>query len=114
MVAPAGEGALAHGRWVFVEHGEAAVGGFVHAGDEVQECAFAGAGGAHEGDELAAIDGQIDVVEGDDLDLAALEFLGEVGGGNDGVGHEDSLKRKTAAEAAPTMSFLPSRRPRVI
>ena len=71
----------------FAQDGEGAIGGFVHAGDEVEEGGLAGAGGAHECDEFAAVDGDVDFFEGEDFDLAAFEDLGEVGGLDDGFGH---------------------------
>ena len=49
----------------------------------MEEGGFAGAGGAHEGDEFAAGDGQVDGFEGEDLNLAAFEGFGEVVGLDD-------------------------------
>jgi hypothetical protein len=91
VISPAGEFAFGHGGGLVVEDGEGAVGGAVHAGDEVEEGGFAGAGGAHEGAELAAVDGEFDFVEGEDGGLAAAEFLGEVRGLDNDFGHEACL-----------------------
>jgi hypothetical protein len=44
----------------------------------VEERAFSGAGRAHEGDELAAPNGQINAIERDDFDLPAFKFLGQI------------------------------------
>ena len=87
IVAPAGEVAFAHVGRLFVQDEQTAVGWLVHARDEVEKRAFAGAGGTHQGDELAARDGQIDGVEGEDFNLAAFEFFGEVRGVKNQVGH---------------------------
>jgi len=55
-----------------------AAGGAVDAGDDVQEGGFAGAGRAHEREELALVDAQVDAVQCGDVELTLLEYLGEV------------------------------------
>src|SRR5262249_39649581 len=59
----------------------------IHAGDEVEERRFTRAGRAHERDELAFVDGEINVLERDDLRLAAVELFGQRFGLDDCVGH---------------------------
>ena len=50
-------------------------GGAVDAGDEVQQGGLAGAGGAHEGEEFAFVDGDVQFLEDGDADLFAAVFL---------------------------------------
>ncbi|CAE7229328.1 bsn, partial [Symbiodinium necroappetens] len=58
---------------------ERARGGRVDAGDEVEEGGLAGAGGAHEGEEVAALDAQVEAVEGADGVLALGVLADELG-----------------------------------
>ena len=97
------EGGGAHGAGVGAVDAELAAGGLVEAAEEIDEGAFAGAGGAGDGDPLAGDDreggvgqgadgagaaGVVagDVVEGDDGALGSGLLAEELGGGG-GCGH---------------------------
>src|SRR5262249_18572817 len=60
-----------------------AVGDFVETGEAVEECGFARPGGPHDGDHLAADDGEADVPQGLDLAGAGVVDLDDVFGADD-------------------------------
>ena len=78
LVAPAGDLAVAERAQVLAEDADLAAGGPVHGGDQVQQRGFARARRPHERDELALVDLEVDVVERDDVELVADEFLGQI------------------------------------
>ena len=61
--------------------GDLALGGDVQAGEAVEEGGLAGAVGADEADDLAAVDGEVDVAYGGE----AAEAHGDAGGFEDGA-----------------------------
>jgi hypothetical protein len=72
-VAAAEEQAVVLARGVEAADGDFAAVGAVEAAEEVEERALAGAGGAPEGDDLAGVDGEADLVEhGDAARVVAL------------------------------------------
>jgi hypothetical protein len=77
VVPPAGERAFGHHRRFFIQDDEPSAAGFVHAGNEVKQRALSRAGRAHEGDKLAALHGEINLVQREDGRLATLELLGQ-------------------------------------
>ena len=91
VIAPAGEIALAHSVGFFAHDQKAAIGGLVHAGDQVEQRAFAGARRTHEGDEFARRDRELHAVKGQDGGLPAVEFLRQMDGLDDGVRHGASF-----------------------
>ena len=79
VIPPAGEVVLGHGGGFFVEHDEASVRRLIHAGDEVEEGRFAGAGGpmratnSPRSTEISTWSRAVTLV------WPPLEFLGEAG-----------------------------------
>jgi hypothetical protein len=55
------------------------------AAEDVEEGGFAGAGGADDGDELAGVDGEVDVAQGFDLEFAGAVGFAEMLSGDDGL-----------------------------
>ena len=51
----------------------------------MEEGGFAGAGGADDGDELAGVDGEVDVAKGGDFEFAGAVGLAEVLGDDDRI-----------------------------
>jgi hypothetical protein len=74
--AQAGEAVFRQADDLFAVEEDAAGGGVIESGEEAEEGAFAAAGGAHDGDELA----------GRDVEIEAAEDIDPVGGGGDGLG----------------------------
>src|SRR5690606_26760566 len=60
-------------------------GGGIQSADEVEQCGLAGAGRAHQRDEVAAGDIQIDTVQHLNFFRAALVGLGDVAEGDEGA-----------------------------
>jgi magnesium transporter len=77
---------------------EGAAGGAIEAPDGVHHGALAGAAGAHDGDELAGEDGQVDAAHGVHLDFAGLVGLAEVGELDDGLHGGSGLAPGPTAE----------------
>jgi len=65
--------------------GDGAGGGGGEAAEDVEEGGFAGAGRADDGDELAGLDGEVDVAESGDLELAGAVGFAEVARDDDGL-----------------------------
>jgi hypothetical protein len=87
--AQAGEAVFRQADDLFAVEEDAAGGGVIEAGEEAEEGAFAAAGGAHDGDELA----------GRDVEIEAAEDIDPVGGGGDGLGestHPDGREGRGA------------------
>ena len=80
MIPPAGQFMFTHCGRLATEDDEAAVRGLIHSGDEMQQRAFAGAGGTHQGDKFSAPHDQLNTVKRGDNSLSAAEFFGEVQG----------------------------------
>ena len=76
------------------EHGDRAAGRCQHAGDQVEGRALAGAVGADQGDDLAGLDVERDVVDGDD----AAELLARL------VDVQQHRRQSTAPARAPARS----------
>src|SRR6267154_4446961 len=74
--APLGEFVAGHVRDFVASHGDAAVGGDVQAAKQIEQRSLAGAAGAHEADEVAFVDVEIEALQ--DLDFfaaAAVSFV---------------------------------------
>jgi len=56
----------------------AARGGHVHAADDIHQRGFSGARRAHDGHELGFVDGQRNVLQGRDGDVAHAVYLGDM------------------------------------
>ena len=68
---------------VLTGEGDFAAGGAIQCADEVEECAFAGAGWADDGDEFAFLDGESNAAYGGYLELACFVNLDQILGLND-------------------------------
>src|SRR4030095_1989059 len=80
-----------------------AVSGAVHGGDQVQQRGFARAGRPHQRDELAAMNGQVDFFQRDEVKIIADEFLGKLLGFDHCFGHNfcSSFKKTESATEPP-------------
>jgi hypothetical protein len=70
---------------------ELAGGDRLEAGDHPQRGALAASRGAHEDDELAGVDGEVDAVDGDDAAVVLLAHAGKLHGSGCCVPHDLSL-----------------------
>src|SRR5205085_8233304 len=89
-VAPRGELAFVEPRQVGAEHVHFAFGRAVDAGNEIQQRRFAGARRPHQRDEIAALDVEADVVQGDDFKPFARVPLADVAYADDRLWHSFS------------------------
>src|SRR5262245_25387453 len=99
LISPMRHLAVAQAAQVLPEHEYLAVGGAVHRGDQMQQRGFARAGRPHQRDELAAMNGQVDFFQCDDVKIIADEFLGKLLGFDHCFGHNfcSSLKKTDPA-----------------
>jgi hypothetical protein len=71
-----------------------AAGGAGETAKDVEEGGFAGAGGTDDGDELAWCDGEVDLAEGGNFQLAGAVGLAQIAGEDDGLRRREVALRR--------------------
>jgi hypothetical protein len=77
LVAPVGDLAVVELSQVVAQHAYLAAGSLIHRRDQVQQRGFAGPGRTHQRHKLALSDLNIDVLQGDHVELVTNEFLAQ-------------------------------------